>query len=156
MTDEITMSTTIKFYRISEPYGEFSNFAAFPIKIGGKTWPTSEHFFQGQKFAEGEHQNEIRRAKSPMVAARLGRSRKHPIRRDWEAAKDDIMRQALRAKFTQHPKLRSLLLSTGDARLIEHTTNDSYWGDGGDGSGENRLGLLLMELRELLRKESEA
>ena len=147
---------TIKFYRIAEPYGEFSNFAAFPIKIDGKTWPTSEHFFQGQKFPQSEHQNEIRRAKSPMIAARLGRSRRHPIRRDWEAVKDDIMREALRAKFTQHPELRSLLLSTGDARLIEHTTNDAYWGDGGDGSGKNRLGLLLMELRESLRKEIQA
>jgi len=62
------------------------------------------------------------------------------------------MRDVLRAKFTQHEDLRALLLSTGDAKLVEHTANDSYWADGGDGSGRNMLGQLLMQLREELRR----
>jgi ribA/ribD-fused uncharacterized protein len=143
----------ILFYRVREPYGEFSNFSAHPIKVNGKTWPTSERYFQAQKFAGTEYEQEIRRAKSPMIAARLGRSRKEPLRKDWESAKETIMREALRAKFTQHPALRSLLLSTGDQTIVEHTENDKYWGDGGDGAGKNRLGILLMELREKLRTE---
>ena len=36
------------------------------------------------------------------------------------------------------------LLESGDKRIVEHTANTSYWGDGGDGSGLNRLGILLM------------
>lgn len=60
------------------------------------------------------------------------------------------MREALIAKFEQHETLRTLLLSTGDAKLVEHTENDSYWGDGGDGSGRNMLGQLLMEVRQKL------
>jgi hypothetical protein len=67
--------------------------------------------------------------------------------------KDNIMRQALRAKFVQHEDLRQQLLATGNVRLVEHTTNDRYWGDGGDGSGRNMLGILLMELRAKLRAE---
>ena len=59
---------------------------------------------------------------------------------------------ALYAKFTQHERLTKMLLDTGDRKLVEHTTRDSYWGDGGDGSGQNRLGKLLMKLREELRK----
>ncbi len=59
--------------------------------------------------------------------------------------------EALRAKLTQHADLRALLLGTGEAPLIEHTANDAYWGDGGDGSGKNRLGALLMRVREELR-----
>jgi predicted NAD-dependent protein-ADP-ribosyltransferase YbiA (DUF1768 family) len=47
-----------------------------------------------------------------------------------------------------------MLLSTGHETIVEHTANDDYWGDGGDGSGRNRLGLLLMELREILRADS--
>jgi predicted NAD-dependent protein-ADP-ribosyltransferase YbiA (DUF1768 family) len=43
------------------------------------------------------------------------------------------------------------LLATGDAILIEHTRNDDYWADGGDGSGKNKLGLLLMQVREELK-----
>ena len=62
------------------------------------------------------------------------------------------MREALRAKFTQHAALRELLLATGDALLVEHTKNDAYWGDGGDGTGLNRLGKLLMVLRHDLQE----
>lgn len=141
----------IRFYRLNEPYGEFSNFSPHPIHLNGRVWPTSEHYFQAQKFAGTEHEEEIRLAKSPMIAARMGRSRQRPLRADWGSVKDDIMREALEAKFTQHRALRSMLLKTQDAELIEHTKNDSYWGDGGDGSGKNRLGQLLMELRGRLR-----
>lgn len=61
------------------------------------------------------------------------------------------MRDAVRAKFTQHDELKALLLSTGNALLVEHTENDSYWGDGGDGSGKNRLGRILMQIRDELK-----
>ena len=145
------MPDVIEFYAVGDPYGEFSNFAAFPIFIKGKRWPTSEHYFQAQKFAGTPHEEEVRRVKKPMLAAQMGRDRQRPLRRDWEAVKDNVMLAALRAKFTQHADLRALLLGTGDARLVEHTTNDSYWADGGDGSGKNRLGELLMRVREELR-----
>jgi hypothetical protein len=147
------MKNVIQFYRVSDEYGEFSNFAAIPIKLQGKVWPTSEHYFQAQKFAGTGHAEAIRKTRSPMIAARMGRDRKKPLRRDWEAVKDNIMREAVRAKFTQHPELLKLLLATGDALLVEHTTNDSYWGDGGDGSGKNMLGQILMQVRDELRQD---
>ena len=135
------MSNTavINFYSVSEEYGCFSNFAKASIRLQGKVWPTTEHYFQGQKFPGTEREEEIRQAKSPMIAARMGRSRKHRLRPDWERVKDTIMREAVLTKFTQHDDLREILLGTGDALLVEHTENDSYWGDGGDGSGRNRL-----------------
>ena len=87
----------ILFYRLNEPYGEFSNFSPYPIQFKGRRWPTSEHYFQAQKFAGTEHEEAVRLAKSPMVAARMGRSRERPLRSDWETSKDAIMREALRA-----------------------------------------------------------
>jgi ribA/ribD-fused uncharacterized protein len=141
----------ILFYRVNEPYGEFSNFSSYPFELKGRVWPTSEHYFQAQKFAGTDQEEAIRLAESPMAAAVMGRSREQMLRLGWESVKDDIMREALRAKFTQHPKLQALLLATGDAELVEHTTNDRYWADGGDGGGRNRLGQLLMELRNQLR-----
>jgi ribA/ribD-fused uncharacterized protein len=60
------------------------------------------------------------------------------------------MREAVLAKFQQHAELRQLLLSSGEAKLVEHTENDDYWGDGGDGSGRNMLGRILMEVRSEL------
>lgn len=143
--------SVIKFYSTKGEYGCFSNFAAYPIELKGKVWPTTEHYFQAQKFPGTEHEEEIRNEKSPMIAARKGRDRKRPLRRDWEAVKDEIMREAVLAKFTQHAELREILLATGDAEIIEHTTNDSYWADGGDGSGLNMLGKILMSVREELR-----
>jgi N-glycosidase YbiA len=140
----------IKFYSTKDEYGCFSNFAAYPIKLKGKVWPTSEHYFQAQKFAGTEHEEALRGERSPMIVARMGRDRKRPLRRDWESVKDKIMREAVLAKFTQHEELKEVLLSTGNAVLIEHTANDSYWADGGDGSGLNRLGDILMSVREEL------
>jgi ribA/ribD-fused uncharacterized protein len=140
-------ANTIKFYSVDQPYGEFSNFAPYPVKINGKVWPTTEHYFQAQKFAGTEHEELIRLELSPAKAALMGRDRNRPLRPDWERVKDDFMAIALYYKFTQHPALRELLLSTGSALIVEHTTNDSYWGDGGDGTGRNMLGILLVKLR---------
>src|SRR5690554_2270006 len=142
------MHSAINFYHLNEPYGEFSNFARFAIQLDGKSWPTSEHYFQAMKFLDIANQNDVRDAKTPMIAAKMGRDRKRPLRKDWEAVKDDIMRKAVRAKFTQHADLQKLLLDTGDAKLVEHTANDAYWGDGGNGSGKNMLGIILMQVRD--------
>jgi ribA/ribD-fused uncharacterized protein len=142
----------IQFYSTKDAYGEFSNFAAFPIEVDGRTWPTSEHYFQAQKFAGTEHEELIRTTLSPMTVAKIGRDRKRPLRTDWDEVKESIMRKAVRAKFSQHPRLTSMLIETGEAQIVEHTENDAYWGDGGDGKGLNRLGQILMQLRaELLR-----
>ncbi len=137
----------IKFYIVNDEYGEFSNFALFPIKLDEKIWPTTEHYFQAQKFLDKTYQEKIRRAKTPMLAAILGRDRKQKIRKDWESVKNNVMKKALIAKFTQHQQLKELLLFTNDAKLIEHTENDNYWGDGGDGKGKNMLGNTLMQIR---------
>jgi len=150
-TNEKHIMKQIKFYRTSGKYGCFSNFAPYPIQLKGKTWPTSEHYFQAQKFVGAELEEEIRLTKSPMIAVRMGRDRKKPPRPDWEEVKDDIMREAVLAKFSQHPDLQQILFSTNDAILIEHTKDDRYWGDGGDGRGKNLLGKILMEVREKLK-----
>jgi ribA/ribD-fused uncharacterized protein len=140
----------INFYRVHGEYGLFSNFASFPITVEGREWPTSEHYFQAQKFSGTEFEYEIRMTRPPTIAARMGRDRSKPLRADWEFVKEGVMLTALRAKFGQHPQLASLLISTGNARLVEHTKNDRYWGDGGDGKGVNRLGALLMQVRQEL------
>ena len=145
------MPEVIQFYSVSDEYGEFSNFAWYPIRLGGKLWPTSEHYFQAQKFADAGDREAIRAAATPMIAARMGRDRKRTLRRDWESAKVSVMTDAVRAKFTQHEGLRTLLLGTGDAKLVEHTEKDAYWGDGGDGTGRNMLGQVLMRVRDELR-----
>ena len=144
------MPETIQYYRQGDAYGQLSNFAGYPVEVDGKWWPTTEHYYQAQKFAGTPYAEEIRRAPGPGRAAQLGRDHRMPLRADWETVRDEVMMQALRAKFTQHPALKALLQGTGDAILVEHTRNDFYWGDGGNGKGKNMLGVLLMRLREEL------
>jgi N-glycosidase YbiA len=147
----------INFYSTKDnKYGVFSNFSRHTIKLDDKIWPTSEHYFQAMKFENNEVIIEqIRTATTPAEAARLGRDRSVPIRNDWESVKDYAMRTAVWAKITQYPELKELLLSTGNDMLVEHTKNDSYWGDGGDGTGINMLGIILMEVRNKLRSNRE-
>ncbi|KAB8141138.1 NADAR family protein [Chloroflexia bacterium SDU3-3] len=144
---------TIYFYSVREEYGCFSNFSAHAITLKGKRWPTTEHYFQAQKFPGTPHEEEIRRTKAPKDAANMGRDRSRPLRRDWESVKDDIMRAAVRQKFTEHEDIRAVLLATGDEELVEQTSGDYYWGCGTDGTGKNMLGKILMEVRAELREQ---
>lgn len=141
----------IVFHGMRDAHGYLSNFWPAPITLKGVVWPTTEHYFQAQKFAGTEHEGAIRRVASPMIAARMGRSHARPLRADWDTVKDQIMLEALRAKFSQHADLGACLRATGDAMLVEQRARDAYWGDGGDGRGLNRLGALLMQVRGELR-----
>ena len=143
----------IYFYSTRDTYGSFSNFSPHGIELKGLWWPTTEHYFQAQKFADTSHEEAIRRAKTPKQAADMGRDRKRPLRADWEQVKDEIMREAVRQKFRTHKDIRQVLLETDDKELIENAPSDYYWGIGADGSGKNMLGKILMEVRDELRHE---
>ena len=151
-------NSDIKFYNQYEQYYEFTNFSLYPIKLDGKEWPTTEHYFQAQKFIGTPYAEAIRKQPYPRGAFDMSRnpSVSRWKRGDWHQVKDDVMLKCLRAKFTQHKDLKKMLLDTGERNLIEHTFNDSYWGDGGDGSGQNKLGKLLMQVRKELSKQTHA
>ncbi len=81
----------------------------------------------------------------------MGRDRKRPLRSDWEQVKDDIMRKVVLCKIETHADIRKVLLSTGNELIVENSPIDYYWGCGADGSGKNMLGLILMEVRDIVR-----
>jgi len=145
---------TIYFYSTKGKYGAFSNFSRHPIFLDGFEWKTTEHYFQANKFVSHYDYHELRAIDTPTQVAKEGRSRSRPLRPDWEQVKDDVMQKCVMCKFQSYPELRELLLSTGNEELVEHTANDSYWADGGDGSGKNMLGKILMETRDYLRLNS--
>ena len=146
-------TSPIYFYDRNDPFYEFTNFYPKRIELDGITWPTTEHYFQAQKFIGTPYFDHISRLPRPRDAFDLCRDpiASKWVRGDWHLVKDDVMFKALMAKFSQHDDLKKQLLGTGKRRLVEHTWNDSYWGDGGDGKGRNRLGELLMQVRESLR-----
>jgi len=141
----------IYFYSKLDQYAAFSNFAAAPFQLDGELWPTVEHYFQAQKFEDAGYREQIRQAATPGKAKSLGRTRELPIRADWNDVKESLMLNALRAKFSTHAELQDLLLSTGDELLIEKSARDYFWGCGHWGTGKNRLGNLLAQVRAELR-----
>jgi ribA/ribD-fused uncharacterized protein len=144
----------IKFYSVNSSYGFFSNFSPHRIFIEGEMWRTVEHYFQASKFEDNTVKEKIKELESPMDAALLGRSREMKIREDWEEVKEDVMYEAVKFKFFQHLDLKKELFLTQGALIIEHTKNDSYWGDGGDGTGKNRLGAIIMKVRDEIKNYS--
>ena len=115
---------------------------------GPTTWPTVEHYYQAMKFPDDPMwQEDIRRTPTPARAKKMGLSRDHPLRGDWDTIKERVMKKALLAKFRQNPGLLSLLQKTGDKPLVEASPGDSYWGAGRTGKGQNRMGVLLAEVR---------
>ena len=137
----------LDFYSVKDPYGEFSNFALFPILVDGRLYQSSEHYYQSEKYIDLELKEKVINASTPMEAALIGRDPRFPKRDNWETHKDVAMEIAVRAKFSQYPVLQDLLQSTNKSLIFEHTKNDCYWGDCLDRSGKNKLGILLMKVR---------
>lgn len=114
----------------------------------GELYPTVEHAFQAAKALDLQVRAGIREAGHPAAAKQMGR--RVDLRKDWEQVKYGIMLDLLRDKF-RDPELRTLLMATGDAQLIEgNTWNDKIWGAvlvKGEWIGKNNLGKLLMQVR---------
>ena len=151
-----TTLQSIEFYNRDEPFYEFTNFfVCNSLFIDSTSYPTSEHYFQSQKFVGTPYVQHIASMSQPRESFEFSRSNKgtHWTRPDWSETKERVMYRALREKFSQNPELGYLLVSTCRAQIFEHTSSDSYWGDAGDGTGKNRLGVLLMKLRDELKTE---
>jgi len=136
-----------KINKFAGDYGVFSNFYYSPIWDDGIEYPTVEHYFQAMKTLDPNQRRTISIAATPGAAKRMGRRVK--LRDDWEQVKERYMLFALRQKFLD-PTLKEKLLATGDTYLEEgNSWGDTYWGVC-NGVGKNRLGYLLMQVREEL------
>jgi len=143
--------TDIRFYHSDQPGGYLSNFSLHSVFLEGVSWRTVEHYYQAQKFSANKIKQEIRLSATPTLAKSLAKEHQSERIPDWESKKESVMLAALRAKFLQHPDLGDLLKDTGTHRLVELTENDAYWAETTDGSGLNRLGVLLMKVRSELQ-----
>ncbi|HEV2600694.1 MAG TPA: NADAR family protein [Candidatus Babeliales bacterium] len=165
----------ILFYEKYKPFYEFTNLYDIPggIKIGGSFWPSTEHYFQVQKFYyRPELSDKIRTCRTAKEAFDMAQKQpKEFTRIDWHArldepfqgelgtiveyGKDAVMLRALVEKFTQIPDLKKLLLNTGNRKLVENSGKyDKYWGNGGDGLGKNKLGEILKYVRYVLQNDT--
>jgi ribA/ribD-fused uncharacterized protein len=133
-------------YKHSSTFG-FSNYSTHIINIDGiGIFPNAEAAFQTYKnLDDKEYIQKQLECKSVIMSKYLGSKIK--IREDWEEKKVEIMEKILELKFEQHDDIRENLITTGLRPIVEHTKDDDFWGDGGDGSGKNMLGKILMKIR---------
>jgi ribA/ribD-fused uncharacterized protein len=153
-----TKQADIPFYRANEkPYGAFSNLFRRPMEFEGRVYPTAEHAYQAGKARKDEVREWILSAPTPSLVAMAAHGLyTWDIVPEWSRTKFDRMRKVLSAKFTQHEDLKKLLLSTGNARLVEAGRTDNAvnrtWGEV-NGKGQNMLGVLLMEVRDEIKAQ---
>lgn len=128
----------------------FSNLVMAPINVDGTVWPSVENYYQAHKSINVDTIEQIRNL-TPSKAKQMGK--KVFIRPNWDLLKEHVMRKALEAKFAQRD-WNKLLMATGDSPIIEwNNWGDRYWGVTEDGTGKNRLGILLMEIRGKYKKD---
>lgn len=144
---------TIRFYKEFGEYGYLATYSNHGFFKDGIYWKTSEHYYQAQKFVEPEVKLKIANAKTPKIASTIGRDRNLNLRSDWEEIKQNIMYDAVYFKFSQNKDILRKLLDTGNAKLVEATVKENYWGCGPNNDGQNNYGKILVRVRKQLRTE---
>lgn len=144
----------IRFNRKNNYFSQFSNFYPCEIAIDGITYKSVEAAWQAQKTLDIEERKMFSKL---LPSEAKSRGRKVNLRPDWEYVKDDLMYKICLVKFSQNEELKQLILSTGDAELIEDTTgwHDNIWGWCScerckNRVHQNRLGKCLMKVRETI------
>ncbi len=146
----------IRFCGANGDYWFLSPLAPFPIKmtVDGQVFvcPSVEHYYQAMKFyASDPRFNVILQLKNPDDARLLTKTPEYKVNRreNFDNDKFDIMERALRARYEQNPDAAELLKSTGDAILVK-SCPVCYKCGFGIGSGTNRIGKILMDIRSRL------
>lgn len=130
-----------------DAYAFLSNFYHSPVKYRNLIYLNAEAAFQAQKESCEKDKEQYTRM-NPAQAKLVGRNCN--LREDWEEIKEQTMYEIVKAKFTQNETLARLLLATGDAYLEEgNWWHDTTWGVC-NGVGQNKLGKILMRVREEL------
>ncbi len=154
---------SIVFHKTKEAYGGLSNMAGgYPLMVNGIRIFTSEALYQACRFPDHpEVQKQILVEPSPMTAKDISKQNNELTRSDWMSIRHRVMRWCLRVKLAQNiDSFGQLLLSTAGKDIVELSYKDAYWGalpsatDQQLLEGENVLGRLLMELRDLLVTDS--
>ena len=145
---------TIQFCHADDPnYGFLSNMYLAEMMVDGKPWPSAEHYYQAQKFTHVPAVYQaICNAKTGNETRELAKTHKSERRNDWDAVKEDLLLTTMKLKFTENAEMRQKLLGTGDAYLQKSVPDDPFWGVLPDGTGQNRMGQMLMGIRAELAR----
>ena len=137
-------------------YKMFSNFYPVIIFHSGVKFPSVEHAYVASKSKDRLFRYRISQIPEDQAGKAKRRGEKIQLRENWDMLKLSYMRRFLIQKFS-YRQFRELLISTGDATLIEgNYWHDNYWGDCycpkcGNITGQNQLGKMLMKMRDTIK-----
>lgn len=134
-------------------YFFLSNFYEYPIYYNKLVFCNAEAAFQAQKAMNEKDQYKFINLNASQ-ARKLGKTIQ--LRKDWEEIKDNVMYEIIKRKFTINKELQQKLLETKEEELIEgNWWHDTYWGvDSKTGIGQNKLGKILMKVREEVKNNN--
>ena len=133
----------------------------------GISYNCAEQYMMAEKarlFGDEETRNEILEASDPSIIKKLGRKVANFNPEVWDEKSIEVVYNGNLHKFGQNERLKEFLLSTGESTLVEASPYDKIWGVGKSEKerdiniphfwkGENRLGFILMEVRETLSSQ---
>lgn len=157
---EYIPSEVVWFWKTTDTFGGLSNMArGFPMVVGGHPIASVEALYQALRFPHSPTiQGEILAASNAWLAKRAAQVHAQESRSDWRRVRVAIMRWCLKLKLGHSPtRFGALLDRTGVVPIVERSSRDTFWGavaqPDGRLVGANVLGRLLMELRELCRRD---
>ncbi len=139
--------------QFKERYAFLSNDYPVEVPYEGISYPCAASAFLASKCGNLSERKSIS-GMTPEKAKQKYNS--VPGNPEWQERQEAVMEEIVRLKFQQHPELKSMLLGTGTYRLVNGGKKDKYWGVNLiTWEGENRLGLILMKIRnEWMERET--
>ena len=170
-TQKIHSTQTPKVIAFRGPGHPFSNLYVVDdqVKYDGKLHRSVEHGYKQTKaiyYDKDELIEDIDKEKIPKEMMKMVNNalRNESEREEWITAREGVMSSLLESKFERCSEFREVLMGSEEAIIVEATI-DSHWASGipsvyrtehtppDDWPGKNKLGQLLMELRNKKRQE---
>ena len=143
----------------------FSQWFPSPFEVDGINYKTAEHWMMAKKaelFKDEEALQKILVAEKSAEVKAIGRTVKNFYPVTWNASAYSIVVEGNMHKFKHEQQMKSFLLQTGSAIIVEASPADAIWGIGlpqdaedamnpSKWRGTNLLGFALMEVRDLLK-----
>ena len=123
------------------PHSPFSNMFSATFTVDNVEYGSTEQFIQASKaalFDDDVTHSRIMGEINPFRIKKLGGKVRKFNQERWRQKDKHVAYKAVKAKFTQNPTLRNLLIETGD-KLIAESSYDQHWGTGLHLRDENAL-----------------
>jgi len=141
------------YFSMDDPSELMSRNSPYSFHLDDQLWPTIEHYYQAMKYTGDDNRNLVRCAPTAEKAKLLGNAKFRKKRKDLKQVKTVLMTRAVYTQAKTYSIIADRIINTGEAKLVENSQYDYYWGCGRDHRGDNNYGQVLMNVRAKLLEE---